>query len=343
MLDDRKASILRAVVQEYIETAQPVGSGRVASAPGVDVSSATVRNEMAVARDRGLPRPAPHQRRSHPHREGLPLLRRHHRRARCAPRRPGPAGQLVLPGRPRRDRGDARGHQPPAVGPHRVDRRGRPAAQQRHARPLDPPRRPRAPATAGRRRCSATPRSRSTPSSSTVEVGEERINAAVGPPVGAPGQRHAGAPCRRPSRRPATTTTDRGRVRRARRAARRSHRGRDVGRRLRRAARPGSRRRSTPSRRCSRSSTCSSSSSSSSRCSATWSTGACKVAIGSETGMETLADAALVVAPYTIDGERAGSIGVLGPGPHELSRGAGRRGRREQPTRNPPDRGLIRG
>lgn len=48
MLDDRKASILRAVVQEYIETAQPVGSGRVAAAPGVDVSSATVRNEMAT-------------------------------------------------------------------------------------------------------------------------------------------------------------------------------------------------------------------------------------------------------------------------------------------------------
>jgi heat-inducible transcriptional repressor len=47
MLDDRKAAILRAVVEEYIETAQPVGSGFVAAAPGVDVSSATVRNEMA--------------------------------------------------------------------------------------------------------------------------------------------------------------------------------------------------------------------------------------------------------------------------------------------------------
>ena len=34
MLDDRKAAILSAVVQEYIETAQPVGSGRVAGAPG---------------------------------------------------------------------------------------------------------------------------------------------------------------------------------------------------------------------------------------------------------------------------------------------------------------------
>lgn len=53
MLDDRKASILRAVVQEYIETAQPVGSGRVSDAPGVDVSSATVRNEMAVLETEG--------------------------------------------------------------------------------------------------------------------------------------------------------------------------------------------------------------------------------------------------------------------------------------------------
>src|SRR5512139_448947 len=47
MLDERKAAILRAVVEEYIDTAEPVGSGHVARAPGVDVSSATVRNEMA--------------------------------------------------------------------------------------------------------------------------------------------------------------------------------------------------------------------------------------------------------------------------------------------------------
>lgn len=48
MLDERKATILRAVVEEYIETAQPVGSGHVADAPGVNVSSATVRNDMAA-------------------------------------------------------------------------------------------------------------------------------------------------------------------------------------------------------------------------------------------------------------------------------------------------------
>lgn len=53
MLDERKTAILRAVVQEYIATAQPVGSTHVASAPGVRVSSATVRNEMAVLEQEG--------------------------------------------------------------------------------------------------------------------------------------------------------------------------------------------------------------------------------------------------------------------------------------------------
>ncbi len=47
MLDDRKTSILSAVVQEYIATAQPVGSSHIAEAPSINVSSATVRNEMA--------------------------------------------------------------------------------------------------------------------------------------------------------------------------------------------------------------------------------------------------------------------------------------------------------
>ena len=48
MLDERKASILRAVVEEYIQTAQPVGSGHVAKANGINFSSATIRNEMAA-------------------------------------------------------------------------------------------------------------------------------------------------------------------------------------------------------------------------------------------------------------------------------------------------------
>jgi heat-inducible transcriptional repressor len=53
MLDERKTAILRAVVQEYIATAQPVGSTHIANAPGVKVSSATVRNEMAVLEQEG--------------------------------------------------------------------------------------------------------------------------------------------------------------------------------------------------------------------------------------------------------------------------------------------------
>lgn len=47
MLDERKTAILSAVVQEYIATAQPVGSSHIADAPSINVSSATVRNEMA--------------------------------------------------------------------------------------------------------------------------------------------------------------------------------------------------------------------------------------------------------------------------------------------------------
>jgi len=53
MLDERKTAILRAVVQEYITTAQPVGSTHVSDAPGVHVSSATVRNDMAVLETEG--------------------------------------------------------------------------------------------------------------------------------------------------------------------------------------------------------------------------------------------------------------------------------------------------
>jgi len=48
MLDDRKANILKAVVEEYIETAQPVGSGHVSRKPSVNVSPATVRNELVA-------------------------------------------------------------------------------------------------------------------------------------------------------------------------------------------------------------------------------------------------------------------------------------------------------
>lgn len=53
MLDDRKSAILRAVVQQYIETAQPVGSTHIVDSTGIGVSSATVRNEMTVLEREG--------------------------------------------------------------------------------------------------------------------------------------------------------------------------------------------------------------------------------------------------------------------------------------------------
>lgn len=53
-LEARKAAILNAVVAEYIETAQPVGSAHITGTPGVDVSSATVRSEMASLEREGF-------------------------------------------------------------------------------------------------------------------------------------------------------------------------------------------------------------------------------------------------------------------------------------------------
>lgn len=45
-LDERKARILRAIVEEYVATAQPVASRTVVARQGLNVSAATVRNEM---------------------------------------------------------------------------------------------------------------------------------------------------------------------------------------------------------------------------------------------------------------------------------------------------------
>jgi heat-inducible transcriptional repressor len=54
MLDDRKASILRAIVEEYIQTAQPVGSHTVMAAAQVQVSPATIRNDMVALEREGF-------------------------------------------------------------------------------------------------------------------------------------------------------------------------------------------------------------------------------------------------------------------------------------------------
>ena len=53
-LTERKKRILRAIIESYIATAEPVGSKAVAQLAGLDVSSATIRNEMADLTDMGL-------------------------------------------------------------------------------------------------------------------------------------------------------------------------------------------------------------------------------------------------------------------------------------------------
>jgi heat-inducible transcriptional repressor len=52
-MDERKAAILRALIEEYVETGQPVGSSTVARGAALGVSSATIRNEMAVLEREG--------------------------------------------------------------------------------------------------------------------------------------------------------------------------------------------------------------------------------------------------------------------------------------------------
>ena len=53
-LSERKKKILRAIVDQYVRTAEPVGSKAIAAMPDMDFSSATIRNEMAELTAMGL-------------------------------------------------------------------------------------------------------------------------------------------------------------------------------------------------------------------------------------------------------------------------------------------------
>jgi heat-inducible transcriptional repressor len=53
MLDDRKVDVLRAIVQDYVATREPVGSKALVDRHSLGVSSATVRNDMAVLEEEG--------------------------------------------------------------------------------------------------------------------------------------------------------------------------------------------------------------------------------------------------------------------------------------------------
>jgi heat-inducible transcriptional repressor len=52
-LDPRKLAVLRAVVTEYVANGEPVGSKRVVEVAKLEVSAATVRNEMAALEELG--------------------------------------------------------------------------------------------------------------------------------------------------------------------------------------------------------------------------------------------------------------------------------------------------
>ncbi|GAA2182699.1 heat-inducible transcriptional repressor HrcA [Brooklawnia cerclae] len=53
MLDERKLEVLRAIITDYVSTHEPVGSKALVERHRLDVSPATVRNDMAVLEDEG--------------------------------------------------------------------------------------------------------------------------------------------------------------------------------------------------------------------------------------------------------------------------------------------------
>ncbi|MDA8373635.1 MAG: heat-inducible transcriptional repressor HrcA [Actinomycetota bacterium] len=52
-VDDRRSTILRAIIEAYIDAAEPVGSAYLASLPGMRVSPATIRNVMSALEGEG--------------------------------------------------------------------------------------------------------------------------------------------------------------------------------------------------------------------------------------------------------------------------------------------------
>ncbi len=54
MSEDRRLAVLRAIVEDYVSTEEPVGSKALVERHHLGVSPATVRNDMAVLEDEGL-------------------------------------------------------------------------------------------------------------------------------------------------------------------------------------------------------------------------------------------------------------------------------------------------
>ncbi|MDN5789909.1 MAG: heat-inducible transcriptional repressor HrcA [Micrococcales bacterium] len=54
MSEDRRLLVLRAIVQDYVQTSEPVGSKALVDRHALGVSAATVRNDMAILEEEGL-------------------------------------------------------------------------------------------------------------------------------------------------------------------------------------------------------------------------------------------------------------------------------------------------
>ena len=54
MSEDRRLMVLRAIVQDYVQTSEPVGSKALVERHHLGVSAATVRNDMALLEEEGL-------------------------------------------------------------------------------------------------------------------------------------------------------------------------------------------------------------------------------------------------------------------------------------------------
>ena len=53
-ISERKKQILQAIVDDYTETAEPVGSRSIVKRHSISLSPATIRNEMADLEDMGF-------------------------------------------------------------------------------------------------------------------------------------------------------------------------------------------------------------------------------------------------------------------------------------------------
>ena len=52
-LDERKTKILNAIIRNYLETGEPVGSRTISKYTDLNLSSATIRNEMSDLEEMG--------------------------------------------------------------------------------------------------------------------------------------------------------------------------------------------------------------------------------------------------------------------------------------------------